>query len=259
MTALIVDDEKNLRDALENMLHKVCPGMQVVAKAASGNEARQYLNEIHVDIIFVDINMPRENGFQFLETIQRENFLIVFITAHDEYALRAFKVNAVNYLLKPVAEEDLKATTNRLEYLHRLKKDHQSLLASYNASINDLLHKINHQAPMEKIAIHHQQGFSLYPLSDIVYLEADSNYTILHLSDGQKIVSTKTLSEYEELLSETVFFRIHKSTIINLQHLAEYSRTEGDFAILDNRTRLDISRRRLAGFLIKMDLFSSHI
>jgi two-component system LytT family response regulator len=206
----------------------------------------------------LDISMPGENGFQFLESIQKDKYSIVFVTAHDEYAIRAFKANAVDYLLKPVDAEELKTTISRLEHLHHLKNENSIWKKNYSDTLTDLLHRLRDHGPMEKIAVHHQQGFTLLPLSEIIYLEADSNYTILHLQAGQKIISTKTLSEYEELLEDASFFRIHKSTMINLRQLKEYSRVEGDFAVMNDKTRLDISRRRLPLFLEKMSTFSTH-
>ena len=258
MKALIVDDEEKLRESLAFMLKKFCPSIEVVASASSAAEARKCLQVHEPAIIFLDISMPGENGFQFLESIPREKYSIVFVTAHDEYAIRAFKVNAVDYLLKPVDPDDLKATVNRLEHLHHLKDENYSWKKTYMDSLTDLLNKVNDRRPMEKIAVHHQQGFTLLQLTEIIYLEADSNYTILYLTGGQKIISTKTLSEYEELLIDSPFFRIHKSTIINLQQLKEYSRVEGDFAVMNDKTKLDISRRRLALFLEKMSTFSRH-
>lgn len=258
MRALIVDDEQKLRESLEFMLTKFCPSVEIVARASSAQEARNCLVQFNPEIIFLDISMPSENGFQFLESIAREKYSIVFVTAHDEYAIRAFKVNAVDYLLKPVAADDLKATVNRLEHLHLLKDENVTWNKNYSDSLTDLLHKLNDHQPMEKIAVHHQQGFTLLPLTEIIYLEADSNYTILHLTGGQKIISTKTLSEYEELLSDSIFFRIHKSTIINLKQLKEYSKVEGDFAVMNDKTKLDISRRRLPLFIEKISTFSTH-
>jgi two-component system LytT family response regulator len=258
MRALIVDDEEKLRESLAFMLNKFCPAVEVVASASSADEARYYLRFHDAEIIFLDISMPGENGFQFLESIQKEKYSVVFVTAHDEYAIRAFKVNAVDYLLKPVDVQELKTTMNRLEHLHHLKNENYIWKENYSDTLTDLLHKLRDHRPMEKIAVHHQQGFTLLLLSEIIYLEADSNYTILHLQAGQKIISTKTLSEYEELLRDSIFFRIHKSTLINLRQLKEYSRVDGDFAVMNDKTRLDISRRRLPLFLEKMSTFSAH-
>jgi two-component system LytT family response regulator len=258
MKALIVDDEEKLRESLSYMLKKFCPSVEVVAMASSAQAARNALHQQETEIIFLDISMPGENGFQFLESVSKEKYSVVFVTAHDEYAIRAFRVNAVDYLLKPVDAGELKATVSRLEHLHKLKGENFSWRKNYGDSLDDLLLKLNQNLPMEKIAVHHQQGFTLLPLSEIIYLEADSNYTILHLTGGQKIISTKTLSEYEELLEGSSLFRIHKSTMINLQHLKEYSRVEGDFAVMNDKTKLDISRRRLPMFLEKMNTFSTH-
>ncbi|MEP7317943.1 MAG: LytTR family DNA-binding domain-containing protein [Panacibacter sp.] len=257
MKALIVDDEENLRLALLFLLQQHCANINVVAMASSAETARQLLAENEVDIIFLDIQMPGENGFNFLETIQVEKYSIVFVTAYEQYAVKAFKASAVDYLLKPVDVDELKQTAARLEYLHQLKQRNSNQENNYTSVLKELMQSFKSNTGIKKIAISHQYGFSLLQTNEIVYLEADNNYTVFHLSDKRKIVASKTLSDFEELLNENNFFRIHKSTIINLNYLKSYSKVDGDYAVLSDGSSLIVSRRRLQSFLQKINTFTA--
>lgn len=258
--AIIVDDEANLREALRILVAEYCPQLMVSGCAASAEEARQLLRQDAVDLIFLDISMPREDGFSFLNSIEKENHAVIFVTAYQEYALKALKASAVDYLLKPVDAIELgEAVEKALHYL-LLRKQKKEVRQIYEESLSNLGKQLDkgNQA-IERITVAEQFGFRIVHVSEIMYLEADSNYTIIHFSGLDKIVATRSLGEFEKLIDNPMFFRIHKSTIINLNFLKAYSSYQGNFAELTDGTRLNISRRKLAEFREVVNHFSKSI
>ena len=258
--AIIVDDERHVRDALDLLLKQFCPEIMLVGFAASAEEGRELLKTKEVDFIFLDISMPKEDGFAFLKSIPNDRYGIIFVTAYEEYALRAFKANAIDYLLKPVNPEELcEAVAKAIQY-HELRKKKAAIQSIYNESLDNLHQQIESgSGVIDKITIAEQFGFRIVKVSDIMYLQADSNYSILHLSGFDKIVATRALGEFELLLDHPMFFRIHKSTIINLNFLRAYSSYQGNFAELTDGTRLSISRRKLNDFREEVKHFSKSI
>ena len=207
--AIIIDDEKNVREALELMLAENCPDIRLCGSAASAAEGREILNNDDIDFIFLDISMPKESGFDFLRTIPGESYGIIFVTAFEEYAIQAFKANAIDYLLKPVDTEELMAAVAKAVQYHELRKMKANVRSVYNESLNNLDRQFQSQSgPVEKITIAEQFGFRIINVADLMYLEADSSYTILHLSGLDKIVATRSLVEFENILEGSMFFRI---------------------------------------------------
>jgi two-component system LytT family response regulator len=259
-SAIIIDDERNVREALQHMLEQHCSSIELCGVAASADEGRALLNKYPVDFIFLDIRMPKEDGFTFLKSIAGENYGVIFTTAYEEYALNALKVNAIDYLLKPINHLELIEAVNKAIQYHELRHTRAEILAIYKESLNNLPQQIHQeQAKIEKITVAEQFGFRMVKVADIMYLQADSNYTIIHLSGLSKIVATRTLSDFEKLLDLPSFFRIHKSTIINMNFLRAYSSYEGNFAELNDGTQLSISRRKLNEFREAVRQFSKSI
>ncbi|MCX6287716.1 MAG: LytTR family DNA-binding domain-containing protein [Bacteroidetes bacterium] len=259
-SAIIIDDERNIRDALRIMLDEQCPEIKLCGSAGSADEGRELLRLNEVDFIFLDISMPKEDGFAFLRSIPRDNYGVIFVTAYEEYALRALKANAIDYLLKPVNTLELReAVTKAIEY-HELRRNKEEARKIYHDSLDNLNDHIQSaDKQIDKITIAEQFGFRMVNVSDIMYLQADSNYTILHLSGLSKIVATRSLGEFENILNDPPFFRIHKSTIINMNYLQSYSSYEGNFAELNDGTRLSISRRKLNEFREAVKYFSKSL
>ena len=248
--AIIIDDERNIREALERLLNQYCPEIIVVGSAASAGEGRELLKIHQVDMIFLDISMPKEDGFAFLGTIPKENYGIIFVTAYEEYALHALKASAIDYLLKPVNLKELREAVSKAIQYHEFRQNRDEVKKVYQESLDILQENIHSgNKPITKITVAGQFGFRLVEVADIMYLEADSNYTILHLSGLNKIVATRTMGDFEKMLDSPEFFRIHKSTIINMTFLKAYSSYQGDFAELTDGTRLSISRRKMTDFL----------
>ena len=258
--AIIIDDERYIREALEMMVEQFCPEIELAGTAASASEGRELLTLNAVDIIFLDIAMPKEDGFAFLASIPKENYGIIFVTAFQEYALKALKASAIDYLMKPVNPMELKEAVSKAIKYHELRQNREDIKKVYHQSLDNLqehVHSLN--KPISKLTVTEQFGFKVLNVSDIMYFEADSNYTIIHLSGLNKIVSTRTLGDFEKILDGPEFFRIHKSVIINLYHLKGFSSYEGNFAELTDGTRLSISRRKVVEFREVISHFSKSL
>lgn len=248
--AIIIDDERSNRAVLAILLNKYCTEIDIVGSTASADEAREFLKIHPVDIIFLDIAMPKEDGFDFIASIQKENYSIIFVTAFHDYALRALKASAIDYLMKPVNYVELQEAVSKAIRHHELRKKQESEKKIYQESLEILNDNIKSGTKsITKITVAEQFGFKLVNVADIMYLEADSNYTILHLSGLNKIVASRTMGDFEKILESPEFFRIHKSTIINLDYLNAYTSYQGDYAELTDGTRLNISRRKISEFL----------
>lgn len=255
--AIIVDDEFNVQQALGILVERFCPEINICGKAASAAAARLLLNQHDVQLIFLDISMPGENGFEFLSSIPKEKYAIIFTTAYEEYALRAIKANAIDYLLKPIDHNELREAVAKATSYLDLRKESIELQRTYNESLKNLSEQTS--AGIEypkKVTVSEKFGFQIVEVSKIRYLEADQNYCILHLSGLEKIISSRSLGEFEKILDPATFFRIHKSTIINMNYLTGFSSYEGSYAVLDENTKLPISRRRANDFKEAVGNFS---
>ncbi|HEY1024806.1 MAG TPA: LytTR family DNA-binding domain-containing protein [Sphingobacteriaceae bacterium] len=248
LTALIVDDEEYSRKSLFFLLDDYCPAVEVTGLAKSVEEAREFLFHNTVDIIFLDIAMPKQNGFELLPHIENNRTAVIFVTAYDQYALRALKASAVDYLLKPIDIEELKIAVTKAAERKAQKRDDQTS----TSAINILTENLNEKKELSKLTIQHTQGFHIVDISDIMYIEADSNYSALYLKSNEKIVASKPLKDFEEILLTDNFVRIHKSIILNLNYLKNYSTANGFFVRLSNNKELPVSRRRSADFSDKL-------
>ena len=216
--------------------------------AESGEKARAWLQHNQADVIFLDISMPGETGFEMLEKIPGINFRVIFVTAHNEYALQAIKANALDYILKPVSIDELQTAVEKVKQLIN-----SPAVADQSRQLLDhLLQTVHSKIPPKKIALPQLGGISFIEVDDMVSLQADSNYTIIHMNTMQKMVISKTLKEFEELLDPAQFARIHKSYIVNLKYIKEYSTTDGGIVKMTDGNQWSISRRQLDTFLEKM-------
>ena len=248
LRALIVDDEADARENLRMMLEEHCPEVQIVGQAGSANEARQRIQELQPNALFLDIKMPGEDGFQLLSSIAELDLPVVFTTAYDEYALKAFRENALDYLEKPIDHEELSRAVKKLtKAAGELGGQQPSAIA---ALLKDPASPLS-----QRLAIPGRDGLVLLKLEDILYLEAADSYTTVHMKDGKRSVSSKHIRVFEDNLDPKTFFRVHKSYIINLAYLKGFSRTEGNMAVLDNGTMIPVSRRRLPDFLGLINTF----
>ena len=206
MKALIVDDEKFCRDNLKILLSDYCPEVAEIQVASDATEAREKMSTYNPDILFLDIMMPRENGFDLLESISNKPKSIVFTTAHNEYALQAIKAEALDYLEKPINIDDLQDAVSKAS-------KRVGDMSNPNDIVRQVLKEISKKSDNEKIAIPMREGFELIAVKDIVHLEASESYTMIYLSSGKRIVSSKNIKVYEEKLDESVF--LHLKTFVN--------------------------------------------
>ncbi len=248
LRVLIVDDEADARDNLRLMLEEHCPEVQVVGQAGSALEAREKIQAVQPNALFLDIKMPGEDGFALLASIAELDLPVVFVTAYDEFALKAFQQNALDYLEKPV---DIDALQRAVKKLHKLSDE----LGGTPPSAIAALMKDPASPLSSRVAVPGREGLVLLKHEDILYLEANDSYTTIHLKDGKRSVSSKHIRVFETNLDPKTFFRVHKSFIINLAHLKGFNRAEGNMAVLDTGTLIPVSRRRLPDFLGLINTF----
>ncbi|MBP9159842.1 MAG: LytTR family DNA-binding domain-containing protein [Flavobacteriales bacterium] len=247
---LIVDDEADARENLRLMLNEHCPEVEVVAMAASAKEARELIASKQPQALFLDIKMPGEDGFSLLRSVADLDLPVVFTTAYDEFALRAFRENAVDYLEKPIDTDELVRAVGKLL---RLTGDPE-LAAQRAVAVKALAN--DPDSPLStRVAVPSRDGLILLRHKDILYLEASDSYTVVHVRDGKRTISSKHIRVFETNLDPKKFFRVHKSYIINLEHLKSFSRSEGNMAVLDNGAMVPVSRRKLPELLALVNTF----
>jgi two-component system LytT family response regulator len=238
---LIVDDEVNGRNGLKGLLQANCPEIEEIELCGSVDEAVNAIGNKKPDLVFLDIEMPEKSGFELLNCFEEIDFYVIFVTAYDKYAIQAIKLNALDYLLKPVRSEDLINAVHKVTELNR--KKNKLLLSSL---------KKNYQK-LEKLAIPIREGFSFVDIKDVVRCEADANYSIIFLDSGSKITSSKTLGEYESVLDELGFLRTHKSHLVNLHYVKNYSKGEGGVITLKDGTEIPVSKKKRQDFLMRIN------
>lgn len=263
LKAIIVEDERNTQELLKSYLEEFCEGVSVVGMAAGVKTAIAAIDEHQPDLIFLDIELSDGDGFQVLEHYTAAapdaapRFDVIFTTAYNQYALKAFKFAATDYLLKPIDIEELQEAVRRVTEKRATKPSAvDSALAGIDAQqLQVLLHSLrNKQTSFKKIVLPTSQGFTIVEPNDIVRCEADRNYTYIFLKEGRRILVSKTIKEYEEMLEEHDFFRIHQSHLINLHFLKNYIRGRGGAVELTDGTVLDVAARKKSDFLRRLSL-----
>jgi two-component system LytT family response regulator len=239
LQAVIVDDEAKGIEFLRYTLEKHCPEVAVIKTFTAPLEALEEIPELRPDVLFVDVEMPRMNGFELVERLQNKGIKTIFVTAYNEYALKAFRVAAVDYLLKPIDSDELKEAVQKV-------LDSQEHPES---GIQELLQFMKAQQGLKKVSISTDKGIYFLEPEEIIYCTSDGSYCELHLMDGSKLVSSKALGEFEKILSEKGFFRIHHSSLINVHHLRKFSKNDGGFVEMVNGAELAVSRRKKDEFL----------
>jgi two-component system LytT family response regulator len=242
--SVIVDDELNCRDNLKMIIEDYCPELEVVGIADSAQKARELISSQHPDLVFLDIKMPKEDGFQLLQSIPDRKFSVVFTTAYNEYALQAFKADAVDYIEKPIGIDELKSAVKKVIRLN------PSMGLDYSATVENTESKKTVFRDNEKISLATRDGFTVVRNEEIIHLEASDNYTMIYMTDNRKFLSCKNIKVYEDSLNPEVFFRVHKSHIINVKHhLKSFSRQDGNHVILSNNKSIPVARRKLSDFM----------
>jgi len=239
MNAIIIDDESKGRLALREKLRNYCPGITVVGEAEDGEAGLVLIEQHQPDIVFLDIQMPRMDGFEMLQQLGRKSFQLIFTTAYDQYAIKAIRFAAFDYLLKPVDIEELRAAVEKIEQEGRIENAGQRLeVLSHNL-----------RASLDKIAIPSIDGLLFFDLRDIIRIEAQSNYNVFHFVNRGSLTVSKTLKEFEELLPADRFYRPHNSHIVNLQYIKRYIKGDGGQIEMQNGSVVDVSRKKKEPFL----------
>jgi len=242
MKALIIDDELHCTESLQLMLERYCPEVELLGLTNDAIKGLGMISALKPDVVFLDIEMPHLSGFDLLSKVDKIDFEIVFTTAYNEFAIRAFKVNAVDYLLKPIGKNDLIEACKKVEKRLTYKPDGLNLHA--------LLNELGLKKPKNgKVALSSMEGLDFVEADKIIHCVSESNYTNIYLVDGQKMVISKTLKEIEELLKDYGFLRVHNSHLVNLNRIKKYQRGSGGLLVMDNGDHVQVSRSKKSEFL----------
>jgi len=245
--AIIIDDEKKCISLLEKMLKKQFPDIQIAATASQPEDGIKLIRQLEPDLVFIDIEMPRKNGFEVLEATKDIAYDIIFTTAYNQYAIKAIRFSALDYLLKPIDETEL------IQAVQRFKAKHQS--ASRQQQIDLLFSNLRSLTkPYSKLSVTTTEGVIFINIPDILFCEATGSYTTLYLKNNDKLVTSKTLKDFEELLEAHSFYRTHHSYIINLNEIKRYIKGDGGSVLMSNAAELPVSKRKKDEFLKKLHL-----
>lgn len=240
INALIIDDEENSRETLRGKLDLFCPEVEVAGEAGDVKSGMALLEEKKPDLLFLDIELAGESGFDILQALQEKpdlNPAVVFITAHDEFAIQAIKFSALDYLLKPIDPEELVKAIRKVEEEKGLPKK--------AASFNVLVENIRQAADSpKKIVVPTSDGMHVIKISEIIRLESSSNYTTFHIRDQKPLLASRTLKEFDSMLEGYAFNRIHKSHLVNMNYLSRYVQTDGGYLILEDGSQIPVANRK---------------
>ena len=235
--ALIIDDEKHCSDNLEWQLKKYCPGIDIMAVCDSAENGLLQINHHQPQLIFLDVEMPVMNGFEMLGQLKEINFDIIFTTAFNQYAIRAIKFGALDYLIKPIDKDELSEAVNK--FMNHTRRDSLKQLTALLSHI-----KKSNDLSFQKIALPTMHSYELVPLNNIMLCESNNNYTNVRLNNGQSILISKTLKQVEDLLDMRPFFRVHNSFLVNLQYAIRYVKGEGGYLVLNNDMNVPVARSK---------------
>ncbi len=242
---LIVDDEQSARESLVSIIQKYCDGVSIIGLGKNVDEAVDLIYRFSPDLVFLDIEMPKGNGFSLFEKVKSPSFETIFTTAYEEFAIKAFRVSALDYLTKPLDFRQVQEAILKFKQKQKVELREQRIeLLIENMS--------NRPNEFNKLVVPDVDGLSLVNVSEIVYCQADGSYTHLHFLNGKKITTSKLLKSIEELLPEETFFRIHKSYLVNLNLIKRYNKIDGHQVLMENNVFLDVADRQKRAFLDKI-------
>lgn len=244
MNAIIIEDEVNVREAFKKVLAAFCPTVNVLSYAGSVKEGVDLINRTDFDLLFLDINLTDGTGFDLLEQVSNRSYSIIFVTAYDQHAIKAFKLSAVDYLLKPISPDQLIAAVEKVKKIQEQSQDAQLEVARKHLQAD--------QDQTNKIILRDQDSLYIKMIKDIIYCKAEGSYTQFKFVDGNIILTSTNLKEYEQLLSPFDFTRNHHSYLCNLHHVREIKKVDGGSLVMSDGTHLPISARKKAAILEKM-------
>jgi len=248
MRAVIVDDEPDARDALRLALERYCPEIEIIASSENPEDGLEQIKKQKPDLLFLDVDMPGMSGFDVLNQLTESNMNVIFVTAHDKYAIKAIRFSALDYLLKPVDAEDLQRAVKRAVE----KRNHGENKIKVKSFLDNVR---SQQERLGKLSVPTMEGLLFLDIHEIVYCKADDNYTEIILNNKEKIVVSKTLKDVEEMLEGYSFFRIHQSYLINLKFMQRYVKGDGGYVVMKDGASLDVSRRKKEEFLLRIAPF----
>jgi two-component system LytT family response regulator len=243
--SIIIDDEQHCVKALLTDLQNNCPEVQVLDTCYSAKEGILSVKKYNPDLVFLDVEMPWMNGFEMLEVIGDFHFSIIFTTAHDEFAARAFRISAVDYLLKPIDAQDLKDAVAKVE---------RKMQQPASLHIENLLRNIKTPSAQQKIALPYKDGYEFIEVGHIIYCQAEGAYTKVFLDNKKHILVSKTLGDIEELLPSDLFQRIHHSTVVNLRLVTHFVRSDGGYLKLQTGEQLSVSKSKKDDVMARLGL-----
>jgi two-component system, LytTR family, response regulator len=236
LRTIIIDDEPHVRKTLARMVEEECSNVKLLKSADGVKSGLKAIDEQNPDLVLLDIQMDDGTGFDLLKKAEPINFKVIFITAFDQYAIQAFKFSAIDYLLKPVDPEDLVRAVNRAE---------QMVQEDFSIQLKVLDENLNTQGSKgKKIILRTSETVHLVKVSDISYCESDISYTSFYFADGQKILVSRTLREFEDMLKEFGFFRVHKSFLVNLFTISKFEKADGGYLVMENKDRVPVASRK---------------
>ncbi|MBA3985664.1 MAG: response regulator transcription factor [Flavobacteriales bacterium] len=247
LKAVIVEDEKHSREILKNLLENFCEGIEVLAMAGSVNEALDIIPKSKPDLVFLDIELQSGTGFDILTQLPKINFEVIFTTAFDQYAIKAVKFSSLDYLLKPIDLEELQLAVEKAKQIKNKE--------TYSNQLKSLLQNIQ-QPKLFKICLATSDGFEFVNTQDILYCEAGGSYTTFVLANGKKLLVSKHLKEYENMLSDQHFMRVHNSYLINLKEVKKYVKADGGYIVMNNDDIVSISRGKKDAFIEAMQVIT---
>ena len=244
LRAIIIDDEPYCCEILAAMLESDCPEVEIKAICNNAKDALTAIRQQSPDLVFLDVEMPKMNGFEMLEQLPAINFHLIFTTSYDQYALKAIRFSAIDYLLKPIDREELKRAVEKVKDRFQIPVPQQLEL---------LLQKFKQPSnPVNKIALPTMEGLQMIPIETIVSCESDDNYTNIKLKTGKKLLVTRSLKEIEESLEQHSFIRVHRSYLVNLNEIEKYIKGEGGYLVMSDGTTIDVARNKKEVLLKKL-------
>lgn len=242
LKAIVIDDELQSVELLARELSTHCPQVQVVGKTTSSEEGLRLIQVLQPDLVFLDIEMPRMNGFQLLEKVGEIFFQLIFVTAYNEFAVKAFRFSALDYLLKPVDAEELQQAVRKAARQQRVDGRQLDLLKQ----------QLQHRRPTDKLAVPYQNAIIFLPLQEIIYCEADNNYTKVIASENRHYLLARTLKEVTQTLEDRNFLRIHREYMINLDQVKKLLKGEGWYLVMANGESIPVSRNQRDSLLLRL-------
>ncbi len=237
--AVLVDDEDNSLEALGILLERYCPDVEVIGTAQSVEAAVETIDELKPELVFLDIALPDGQGFEVLDQVSHTQFEVIFTTAYDQYALTAFEFSALDYILKPINVEKLKQSVARYQEIRT-----EDNISGRVSVLKDRLKNIN-----ERIILSSMDGFEVYKISDIIRCEANGSYTTFFIKGDIKVVTSKTLNNFEKLLADQPFARVHSKHLVNLEFIKRYISGRGGYVVFEDGSKVDVSERKKKEFI----------